>query len=157
MWTLTILFHHFFSSEVLFFFENETCYEMQACHLQQRGNLVDLVDPKLGSGFNKEEVERVVKVAVLCTNASPSLRPTMSEAVSMLEGHMSIPVVIPEANSYAEDLRFKAMREFHQEQQQNYSFSGSQTQNSTTNRTGGGSSSTSIGDLYEISLDSKSS
>ncbi|KAL6991290.1 hypothetical protein U1Q18_009407 [Sarracenia purpurea var. burkii] len=114
-----------------------------ACHVQQGGNLVDLVDPKLGSEFNKEEVERMVKVALLCTNGSPSLRPTMSEVVTMLEGQMSIPEIIPEPNSYNEDLRFKAIRDFRREKQ-NWSLSGTQTEKSTTIRTEVGSSSTSI-------------
>ncbi|CAL5409023.1 unnamed protein product [Camellia sinensis] len=116
---------------------NCICLLDWACHLQQGGNLADLIDSKLGTEFNNVEVERMVKVALLCTNASPSLRPTMSEVVSMLEGQMSIPEVIPEPNSYTEDLRFKAMRDFHREKQ-NHSFSGSQSQNSTTIRTGNG-------------------
>ncbi|XP_028081409.1 probable LRR receptor-like serine/threonine-protein kinase RFK1 isoform X3 [Camellia sinensis] len=122
---------------------NCICLLDWACHLQQGGNLADLIDSKLGTEFNNVEVGRMVKVALLCTNASPSLRPTMSEVVSMLEGQMSIPEVIPEPNSYTEDLRFKAMRDFHREKQ-NHSFSGSQSQNSTTIRTGFGSSSTSV-------------
>ncbi|KAL9455847.1 hypothetical protein AB3S75_005136 [Citrus x aurantiifolia] len=52
----------------------------------------------------------MIKVALLCTNASPSLRPTMSEVVSMLEGSSNIPDVIPEAETY---LKFKAMRGSH--------------------------------------------
>ncbi|XP_057472307.1 probable LRR receptor-like serine/threonine-protein kinase RFK1 [Actinidia eriantha] len=88
-----------------------------ACHLQQGGNFADLVDPKLGGEVNQGEAERMIKVALLCTNASPSLRPTMSEAVSMLEGRTRIPDVIPEASSYTDDLRFKAMRDFYQERQ----------------------------------------
>jgi hypothetical protein len=47
---------------------------------------MELVDPKLGSEFNKEEAIRMIKVALLCTNPSPALRPTMSAVVSMLEG-----------------------------------------------------------------------
>ncbi|GAB2287557.1 hypothetical protein Dimus_021930 [Dionaea muscipula] len=39
----------------------------------------ELVDEKLGSDVNFEEVERLVKVAVLCTNGSPSTRPAMSD------------------------------------------------------------------------------
>ncbi|KAI8567407.1 hypothetical protein RHMOL_Rhmol02G0119700 [Rhododendron molle] len=121
---------------------NYICLLDWACHLPQGENFTDLVDPKLGSEFNKEEVERMVKVALLCTNASPSLRPTMSEAVSMLEGQMTIPSIIPEPNSYIEDLRFKAMRDFHEETQK-HSSSGSQTQNSSALRTDTASSSTS--------------
>ena len=66
------------------------------------------MDRRLGSEFNEEEALRMTKVALLCTNASPLLRPIMSEAVSMLEGTRIIPEVIPEPVS--EDLRFKAIR-----------------------------------------------
>jgi hypothetical protein len=51
---------------------------------------MEIVDPKLQSEFNKEEAERIIKLALLCTNASPSLRPAMSEVVSMLEGQTNI-------------------------------------------------------------------
>ncbi|KAH7839404.1 hypothetical protein Vadar_003718 [Vaccinium darrowii] len=130
-----------------------TCLLDWACHLQQGKNFTDLVDPKLGSDFNKEEVERMVKVALLCTNASPSLRPTMSEGVSMLEGRITIPSVIPEPNSDIEDLRFKAMRDFHEETQK-HNLSLSSTQNSATLQTDIASSSTSIDDLQRKNLDS---
>ncbi|THF99549.1 hypothetical protein TEA_020288 [Camellia sinensis var. sinensis] len=126
-----------------------------SCRLQQDGNLLDLVDPKLGPEVNKEEAERMVKIALLCTDGSPTLRPTMSEVVSMFEGRMSLPDITPNLNSYTEDLRFKAMREFHQEKQ-NHNVSRSQTENSTTVRTETGSSSTSVGDLFEINPDSRS-
>ncbi|KAJ7947197.1 putative Kinase [Quillaja saponaria] len=65
-----------------------------ACHLQQVGNLMELVDEKLGSEINKVEAERMIKVALLCTNPSVAVRPTMSEVVSMLEGKTSIPDIV---------------------------------------------------------------
>ncbi|TYJ34356.1 hypothetical protein E1A91_A05G162800v1 [Gossypium mustelinum] len=88
-----------------------TCLLDWACHLQQSGKLLELVDNKLGSNYNKSEAERMIKVALLGTNASPSLRPTMSDVVGMLEGTITIPDVIPNACSYNEDLRFKAIRD----------------------------------------------
>ena len=84
---------------------------LQACHLQQSGSLMELVDETLRSEVNMKEAEIMVKVALLCTNASPTLRPTMSEAVSMLEGRMAVPDKLPELSSNTEDLRFKAMRD----------------------------------------------
>ncbi|KAH9618208.1 hypothetical protein KSS87_010874 [Heliosperma pusillum] len=57
---------------------------------QQKGNLMDLVDPRMGSNYNKDEVLRMIKVALLCTNPSPTVRPTMSEVRSMLEGNMVV-------------------------------------------------------------------
>ncbi|CAI9760140.1 unnamed protein product [Fraxinus pennsylvanica] len=46
--------------------------------LQNKGRFMELVDPRLGSNFDKEEAERMIKVALLCTNPSPALRPTTS-------------------------------------------------------------------------------
>ncbi|KAK9223980.1 hypothetical protein WN944_012429 [Citrus x changshan-huyou] len=90
---------------------NCTCPLDWAFHLHRSGTLMELVDPRLGSEFNKVEAERMIKIALLCTNASPSLRPTMSEVVSMLEGSSNIPDVIPEAGGLSEDLRFKTLRD----------------------------------------------
>lgn len=104
---------------------------MQACHLQQTGNFMELVDENLGSDVDKKQAETMIRVSLLCTNASASLRPTMSEVVSMLEERMAVPDVIPEPSSYSGDLRFKAMRDLHK-QRQNESSSVSHTQNSTT-------------------------
>ncbi|KAJ6935789.1 LRR receptor-like serine/threonine-protein kinase RFK1 isoform X3 [Populus alba x Populus x berolinensis] len=109
---------------------NCVCLLDWACHLQQSGSLMELVDETLKSEVNMKEAEIMVKVALLCTNASPTLRPTMSEAVSMLEGRMAVPDTVP-VLSYTDDLRFKAMRELRQHEQR-HSFSGSQTQRSNT-------------------------
>ncbi|KAK9706854.1 hypothetical protein RND81_07G156500 [Saponaria officinalis] len=57
---------------------------------QQKGNLMDLVDPKMGNDYSEDEVLRTIKVALLCTNPSPTVRPTMSEVRSMLEGNMVV-------------------------------------------------------------------
>ncbi|CAN6443549.1 unnamed protein product [Victoria cruziana] len=54
--------------------------------LQENGELLQLVDPSLGSKFSKEGAMCVLTVALLCTSTSPSLRPTMSTIVDILEG-----------------------------------------------------------------------
>lgn len=72
---------------------------------------MDIVDPKLGSDFNQDEAERMIKVALLCTNASPTLRPSMSAVVSMLEGQTLVQDVISDPGVYCEDLRFKTLRD----------------------------------------------
>ncbi|XP_062161777.1 probable LRR receptor-like serine/threonine-protein kinase RFK1 isoform X2 [Alnus glutinosa] len=131
------------------------CLLDRACHLQQTGNLMKLIDERLGSEVNQKEAEIMVKVALLCTNASSSLRPTMSEVVGMLEGRMTVPEVIPEPSTYREDLRFKAMRDLHQ-QRQEHSSSGSQIQNSTAVHTFYSPSSTSGHDFGEIKPESRS-
>ncbi|KAG2689296.1 hypothetical protein I3760_09G133100 [Carya illinoinensis] len=132
---------------------NCACLLDWACQLQETGSLMELVDQKLGSEFNKVEAERMMKVAFLCTNASPSLRPTMSEVVNMLEGTTVIPEVIPEASTYSKDLRFKAVRDHHS-QMQSQSMEGSQDHRSTSVGSLHGSSSASAHDLYEITDES---
>ncbi|KAM7492504.1 hypothetical protein LguiA_035425 [Lonicera macranthoides] len=57
-----------------------------ALELKEKGNLMELVDPRLGSEFNKEEVMGMINIALLCSNVSPAVRPAMSSVVSMLEG-----------------------------------------------------------------------
>ncbi|KAL0321322.1 UNVERIFIED_CONTAM: putative LRR receptor-like serine/threonine-protein kinase [Sesamum radiatum] len=76
----------------------------------------------------------MVKVAVLCTNTTPSVRPTMSEVVQMIEGKMEIPDAVPvEGSTYTSDVRFKAMKDFHQQKRKESSSGSTDTQiNSTT-------------------------
>ncbi|XP_022015833.1 probable leucine-rich repeat receptor-like serine/threonine-protein kinase At3g14840 isoform X7 [Helianthus annuus] len=58
--------------------------------LKQKGCLMDLVDSRLGSDFNKEEALRMIQIALLCINKYPAHRPTMSEVTNMLEGRIKI-------------------------------------------------------------------
>ncbi|CAN6443556.1 unnamed protein product [Victoria cruziana] len=58
--------------------------------LQERGSLLELVDPSLGLGFSEAEALKMLNIALLCTNSTPSLRPTMSSVVAMLEGRTAI-------------------------------------------------------------------
>ncbi|KAL8248251.1 hypothetical protein R6Q59_005119 [Mikania micrantha] len=98
-----------------------------ACRLETSKQYEELFDERLTT-INKEEAETVVKVALLCTNGSPSMRPTMSEVVNMLDGKTFVPEIPPEASGNSEDLRFKAMRDFRRETKGE----GSETQNSNT-------------------------
>ncbi|CAN1283433.1 Probable LRR receptor-like serine/threonine-protein kinase RFK1 [Linum perenne] len=82
-----------------------------ACQLQKGGNLSPIIDETLNSEVKKDEAEIMIKIGLLCTNASPTLRPTMSEVVNMLEGRMAVPDTIPEPSCYTDDLRFKALRD----------------------------------------------
>ncbi|WOH11969.1 hypothetical protein DCAR_0831465 [Daucus carota subsp. sativus] len=70
--------------------DNYICLLDWACNLKENGNLMELIDPRLGSEYNIEEAIRMIKVALLCTNTTPALRPTMSCVVSMLSGDISI-------------------------------------------------------------------
>nr|GMD93200.1 probable leucine-rich repeat receptor-like serine/threonine-protein kinase At3g14840 [Ipomoea batatas] len=66
--------------------EDYVCLLDRALVLQENGNLMELIDPRLGSDFDKEQALKMIEVALLCTNPSPVLRPSMSEVVNMLEG-----------------------------------------------------------------------
>ncbi|XP_051128894.1 probable LRR receptor-like serine/threonine-protein kinase RFK1 [Andrographis paniculata] len=117
---------------------NFICLLDWASHLQESKNIDELIDERLGSRIDKEEIEKIVKVALLCTNATASIRPTMSEVVQMFEGQMAIPDVVAEGSSYTNDVRFKAMKDFHREKQNQsstWSLTQSQIQYSTTIQT----------------------
>ncbi|RLN42659.1 putative LRR receptor-like serine/threonine-protein kinase [Panicum miliaceum] len=54
--------------------------------LQREGHLDAIVDRNLNSNYNGQEVQMMIQIALLCTQASPEDRPSMSEVVRMLEG-----------------------------------------------------------------------
>ncbi|KAF4347022.1 hypothetical protein F8388_017834 [Cannabis sativa] len=92
--------------------ENFVCLLDWAIFLQQKGNLMELVDPKLGTKFNKEEAKRMIEVALLCTNPSPALRPAMSTAVSMLEGRIPVLTLSLQPSVHGDQSRFQALSEY---------------------------------------------
>ncbi|CAA0254643.1 unnamed protein product [Arabidopsis thaliana] len=57
---------------------------------KQQGSAENALTLQQKGAFNSKEVVRMIKVALLCTNSSPSLRPIMSEAVQMLEGEIEV-------------------------------------------------------------------
>ncbi|KAH9794186.1 putative LRR receptor-like serine/threonine-protein kinase [Citrus sinensis] len=92
--------------------------------LQERGNLLELVDPSLGSEYSSEEAMAMLNVALLCTNASPTLRPTMSQVVSMLEGRTVVQDLLADPGFLAVNSKLKAVRShFWQRQSQTLSIS----------------------------------
>uniref|UniRef100_A0A251S0T9 Protein kinase domain-containing protein n=1 Tax=Helianthus annuus TaxID=4232 RepID=A0A251S0T9_HELAN len=78
--------------------------------LKQKGSLMDLVDPRLGSGFNKKEALRIIEIAVLCINKSPAHRPTMSDVVNMLEGNIEIRGPDINLTTYGDELSLQALK-----------------------------------------------
>nr|CAN70496.1 hypothetical protein VITISV_042040 [Vitis vinifera] len=76
--------------------------------LHEQGNLLELVDPSLGSNYSEEEVMRMLNLALLCTNQSPTLRPPMSSVVSMLDGKIAVQAPTIKHDSMNPDMRFKA-------------------------------------------------
>ncbi|EXB53366.1 putative LRR receptor-like serine/threonine-protein kinase [Morus notabilis] len=66
---------------------------------------LELVDSKL-SEFDEEEVRRVIRVALLCTQTSPSVRPSMSRVVAMLSGDVEVNKEIPKPGYFNIDWEF---------------------------------------------------
>ncbi|XP_031119165.1 probable LRR receptor-like serine/threonine-protein kinase At1g56140 [Ipomoea triloba] len=85
--------------------EQDKIYLLEwAWHLHENNRDVDVVDERL-SDFNKDEVKRVIGVSLLCTQASPSMRPSMSRVVAMLSGDAEVPTVTSRP-SYLTDWKF---------------------------------------------------
>ena len=64
----------------------------QAWALYENNQILRLVDPTL-SEFDENEVARVLAVSLLCTQASPKMRPPMSRVVAMLAGDIEVGIV----------------------------------------------------------------
>lgn len=81
--------------------------------LKVEGKLIELVDERLGSNFNEEEVMVMIKVALLCTNATSNLRPTMSSVVSMLEGKSLVSEFTSNTSEVMDEMKLEAMRQYY--------------------------------------------
>lgn len=76
----------------------------QACVLHERGTLLELVDPDLGSNYSREEAHLMLNVALLCTTTAPTLRPKMSKVVSLLEGNTPLQPLLSDLGLAASSL-----------------------------------------------------
>ncbi|PQP96912.1 putative leucine-rich repeat receptor-like serine/threonine-protein kinase [Prunus yedoensis var. nudiflora] len=131
--------------------EEESLYLLDWAHLlKEQGNLMDLVDPRLGSDFNKEEMMRTINVALLCCNATSTIRPTMSSVVSMLEGRAAVQILVSDPNASNNEME-AMMKHFESTLGMSTSESQIQTASSQGPLT---SSSTSVHDLYPVIPDS---
>ncbi|WZZ71802.1 hypothetical protein YC2023_083172 [Brassica napus] len=77
----------------------------------KKGAFSEILDPKLEGLYDVMEAERMIKISLLCSNKSPTLRPTMSEVVKMLEGETEIEQIIADPGVYGDELRFKRFSE----------------------------------------------
>ncbi|XP_041024665.1 probable LRR receptor-like serine/threonine-protein kinase At1g56130 isoform X2 [Juglans microcarpa x Juglans regia] len=86
--------------------DTEKIYLLEwAWTLHEHNQALGLVDPKLLE-FDENEATRVIGVALLCTQASPMMRPPMSRVVAMLTGDIEVGTVTTKP-SYLTDLNFK--------------------------------------------------
>ncbi|XP_052177839.1 probable leucine-rich repeat receptor-like serine/threonine-protein kinase At3g14840 isoform X2 [Diospyros lotus] len=133
----------------------ETCFNLLgwALDLKEEGKLIELVDPKLGSDFNRDEAMVMINVALLCTNVSSSVRPTMSSVVRMLEGKATVKELISNgSNSVYDQMKLKGKMDDSQDSQE-ATMTNSMSKGTSTNMTLTDSSQP-AGDLYLVNLDS---
>ncbi|XP_022732108.1 L-type lectin-domain containing receptor kinase I.8-like [Durio zibethinus] len=57
----------------------------------KRGIILDASDPRLQGNYVVEEMEKVLKLGLLCSNSRPDLRPTIKEVEQYLVGNASLP------------------------------------------------------------------
>jgi hypothetical protein len=74
---------------------------------------MELVDTRLGSDFNKQEALVMINVALLCTNVTSNLRPSMSSVVSMLEGKAVVPEFVPDSSEVMDEKKMEVMRQYY--------------------------------------------
>ncbi|XP_013719750.2 probable leucine-rich repeat receptor-like serine/threonine-protein kinase At3g14840 isoform X4 [Brassica napus] len=60
--------------------------------LREQNKLMEVVDPRLGTDYNREEAMTMIQIGILCTSQVPSERPSMSTVVSILEGSSTVNV-----------------------------------------------------------------
>ncbi|KAJ6426357.1 hypothetical protein OIU84_022047 [Salix udensis] len=86
--------------------DDERVYLLEwAWNLHESGQSLQLIDPSVIE-FDENEALRVVGVALLCTQASPAMRPAMSRVVAMLAGDIEVSAVTSKPG-YLTDWDFK--------------------------------------------------
>ncbi|XP_048612995.1 probable leucine-rich repeat receptor-like serine/threonine-protein kinase At3g14840 isoform X1 [Brassica napus] len=60
--------------------------------LREQNKLMEVVDPRLGTDYNREEAMTMIQIGILCTSQVSSERPSMSTVVSILEGSSTVNV-----------------------------------------------------------------
>ncbi|KAL0300971.1 UNVERIFIED_CONTAM: putative LRR receptor-like serine/threonine-protein kinase [Sesamum radiatum] len=106
---------------------------------------MELVDPTLHQ-YDANAVQRVISVALLCTQASPASRPPMSRVVAMLSGDIEVPSVTSKPG-YLTDWNFSDMTTFMMSATEDASTSKSNT--SYMNSKGGTTTTTDYANSHE--------
>ncbi|XP_062169065.1 probable leucine-rich repeat receptor-like serine/threonine-protein kinase At3g14840 isoform X2 [Alnus glutinosa] len=132
----------------------ETSFQLLdwALLLKEKESLLELVDPRLGSNYKKEEVMVMINVGLLCANTSAAVRPTMSAVVSMLEGDIVVPGLVSDPSVSNNEMKEAMWEQYQQSKLQNRSESQTESISMDDPWT---ASSTSAADLYPVNLDSE--
>ena len=119
--------------------------------LKEKGNLLDLVDERIGSDCNIDEVMAMINVALLCTNSTAAARPSMSSVVSMLEGRASVQEFFTQSSISENELNVEARKKLYRTLENDADICQTRSMLSDGPWT---SSSTSAVDLYPVNLTS---
>ncbi|KAF6147692.1 hypothetical protein GIB67_003023 [Kingdonia uniflora] len=82
-------------------------FPLLALEMHEQKRYLELVDPRLEKRVTKEEVEKLIRVALCCVQEEPMLRPSMVNVVGMLEGVIPLWEPIVQALNF---LRFYGRR-----------------------------------------------
>ncbi|CAI9088849.1 OLC1v1023293C1 [Oldenlandia corymbosa var. corymbosa] len=122
-----------------------------ANQLNEEGRLTELIDLRLGSKYNKDEVMRTIHIALLCTNQSSTDRPSMSSVVSMLEGRGK--KLIEELSASSKSNKSDKVRALEMTTQRLFANSSDSQVEHVTMEVPFTASTTSTEDLYPINMD----
>ncbi|WJX67802.1 hypothetical protein P8452_52239 [Trifolium repens] len=141
-------------SNTLYRTKEEAFYLLDWAHsLREKGDLMELVDRRLGSDLNKKEALVMINVALLCTNVTSNLRPSMSSVVSMLEGTTMVPEFV-DSSEVMDEKKMEVMRQYYYQIEDN-EISKPETQRQSLLSDGPWTTTSSSGvDLYPIHNDS---
>ncbi|XP_068499753.1 probable leucine-rich repeat receptor-like serine/threonine-protein kinase At3g14840 [Phaseolus vulgaris] len=117
--------------------------------LKEQGDLMDLVDERLGKDFKKDEVIVMINVALLCTQVSPMHRPTMASVVCMLEGKTNVQEVVLDTSEVMDGKKLE-MQQYYNIRDKNITEE-TQEESISMSETSAFMSDT---DLYSINMDS---
>ncbi|CAI8593302.1 unnamed protein product [Vicia faba] len=141
-------------SNTMFRSKEEAFYLLDWAHLlKERGDLLELVDRRLGLDFNKKEAMVVINVALLCTNVTSNLRPSMSLVVSFLEGRTVVPEFVSDSSEVMDEKKLEVMRQYYYQMEENNLSTTSQSQSILNDGPWTATSSSAV-DLYPVHLDS---
>ncbi|CAJ2659547.1 unnamed protein product [Trifolium pratense] len=137
-------------SNTLYRTKEEAFYLLDWAHsLRESGDLMELIDRRLGSDLNKKEALVMINVALLCTNVTANLRPSMSSVVSMLEGNTVVPEFV-DSSEVMDEKKMEVMRKhYYKIEETEISKSETQTQSLLSDGPWTATSSSGV-DLYPI-------
>ena len=84
---------------------------MQTWGLYERGEVLSIVDASLGDDFDAEEACRFIKIALVCTQDAPRLRPSMPAVVRMLRGESNVNMEITKPGLITDLMDLKVRRQ----------------------------------------------